>query len=34
MIKSGNYDFNGMQFGLSYAFGVKSTDDTKEIEKK
>jgi outer membrane autotransporter protein len=34
MIKSGDYDFNGMQFGLSYAFGGKSTDDTKEIEKK
>ncbi len=34
MIKSGDYDFNGMQFGLSYAFGVKSTDDKKEIEKK
>ena len=34
MIKSGDYDFNGMQFGLSYAFGGKSTDDKKEIEKK
>jgi len=34
MIKSGDFDFNGMQFGLSYAFGVKSTDDKKEIKKK
>jgi len=34
MVKSGDYDFNGMQFGLSYAFGVKSTDDKKEIKKK
>ena len=33
MIKSGDYDFNGMQFGLSYAFGLKSTDDKKEIKK-
>ena len=34
MIKSGDYDFNGMQFGLSYAFGGKSTDSKKDIEKK
>ena len=34
MIKAGEYDFNGMQFGLSYAFGGKSTDDKKEINKK
>ena len=27
MIKSGDYDFNGMQFGLSYAFGGQSTDE-------
>jgi len=26
MIKSGDYDFNGMQFGLSYAFGGKSSE--------
>jgi len=26
MIKSGDSDFNGMQFGLSYAFGGKSSD--------
>ena len=26
MIKSGDYGFNGMQFGLSYAFGGKSSD--------
>ena len=28
MIKmNGDYDFNGMQFGLSYAFGGQSTDE-------
>jgi opacity protein-like surface antigen len=32
MIKSGDYDFNGMQFGLSYAFGVKSTDKKPKAE--
>lgn len=26
MIKGGDFDFNGMQFGLSYAFGTKSSD--------
>jgi len=32
MIKSGDYDFNGMQFGLAYSFGGKSSDteETKE----
>ena len=33
MIKSGDYDFNGMQFGLSYAFGGKSTDKEPKSEK-
>ena len=26
MIKSGDFDFNGMQFGLAYSFGGKSSD--------
>jgi opacity protein-like surface antigen len=26
MIKSGDYDFNGLQFGLAYSFGGKSSD--------
>ena len=34
MIKSGDYDFNGMQFGLSYAFGGKSTDKEKKKATK
>ena len=29
MIKSGDYDFNGMQFGLSYAFGSSSEKGDK-----
>jgi len=35
MIKSGVYDFNGMQFGLSYAFGSSSEkgDDKNKEEK-
>ena len=34
MIKSGDYDFNGMQFGLSYAFGSKSDDKKAPAKKK
>ena len=34
MIKGGDYDFNGMQFGLSYAFGSKSSDKKEDKEKK
>ena len=34
MIKGGDYDFNGMQFGLSYAFGSKSSDKKEEKENK
>jgi len=34
MIKSGDYDFNGMQFGLSYDFGGKSTDKVKKKATK
>jgi outer membrane autotransporter protein len=32
MIKGGDFDFNGMQFGLSYAFGVKSTEKKPKAE--
>jgi len=34
MIKSGEYDFNGMQFGLSYAFGGKTADKKENKEAK
>ena len=33
MIKSGDYDFNGMQLGLSYAFGTKSSDKDESKNK-
>lgn len=32
MIKSGDYDFNGMQFGLAYSFGRKSSDKKPKIK--
>jgi opacity protein-like surface antigen len=34
MVKSGDYDFNGMSFGLSYGFGGNSTDESKKVVKK
>jgi hypothetical protein len=34
MIKGGDYDFNGMSFGLSYAFGGKSSDKKEKKEEK
>ncbi|MDA1009602.1 MAG: outer membrane beta-barrel protein [Bacteroidetes bacterium] len=34
MIKSGDYDFNGMQFGLAYSFGGKSSDNEETKESK
>ena len=34
MIKSGDFDFNGMQFGLSYAFGSSSEKGDKPAKKK
>ena len=36
MLKSGEYDFNGMQFGLAYSFGGKSKakTDKKKVKKK
>jgi len=34
MIKNGDYDFNGMQFGLSYAFGSSSEKGDKPTKKK
>lgn len=33
MIKGGEYDFNGMQFGLSYAFGSNSTNKEPKAKK-
>ena len=34
MIKSGDFDFNGMQFGLAYSFGGKSSDKEETKEQK
>jgi len=34
MIKGGDYDLNGMSFGLSYAFGSKSSVTKEDKEKK
>ena len=34
MIKGGDYDFNGMSFGLSYAFGTKSSEKKEKKEYK
>ena len=33
MIKSGDFDFNGMQFGLAYSFGGKSSDKEPKTEE-
>ena len=30
MVKGGDYGFNGMSFGLSYGFGAKSSEESKE----
>ena len=30
MVKGGDYNFNGMQFGLVYSFGNKSAEETTE----
>jgi hypothetical protein len=34
MIKSGDYDFNGMQFGLAYSFGGNSEEKDKKVPAK
>ena len=34
MIKSGDFDFNGMQFGLAYSFRGNSSDKEETKEKK
>ncbi|MBF90167.1 MAG: hypothetical protein CMP75_00150 [Flavobacteriales bacterium] len=34
MIKSGDYDFNGMMFGLSYSLGKKSEKSDSDKKKK
>jgi len=34
MIKSGDFDFNGMQFGLAYSFGGSSSGKEETKEKK
>ena len=34
MIKSGEYDFNGMQFGLAYSFGGGESKDKTATKKK
>ena len=34
MIKSGDFDFNGMQFGLAYSFGGKSSEKKPKTDEK